>query len=269
MSVAIVGNLAVDRVAGTAPRVGGPVFYAAQAAAALGLPARLAARCAPEDVAVTLEPLCALGLQLSWAPATTTTSFTFHYEGEHRVMAVDAVGDAWTPADVTGWAARALAGAGWVHVGAVLRSDFPEDTLRVLASSGRRLLVDAQGLVRRSVVGPLQRDGAVDARVFPAVHILKLDEAEAHLLAGGVDAAHLRALGVPEVVLTLGSKGSLVVTPDVSEHVAAEPVAVADPTGAGDTYAVGYLAARAEGAEPVEAARRASALVTQVLSARV
>ena len=98
--------------------------------------------------------------------------------------------------------------------------------------------------------------------------MLKLSENEARLLAGGVDAASLRSLGVPEVVLTLGSVGSLVVTPGAAERVTAEPVAVNDPTGAGDTYSVGYVAARANGAEPAEAARAASDLVGEVLAER-
>jgi sugar/nucleoside kinase (ribokinase family) len=269
MSVAIVGNLAVDRVAGGAPRAGGPVLYAAHAAVRLGTDARIAARCAGADADVALSPLEDTGLPLVWEPGRVTTAFAFHYEGERRVMTVEAVGDRWTPADVTGWAAPALAGADWVHVGALLRSDFAVDTLRALGAEGRRLLVDAQGLVRRSEIGPLQRDGEVAADILRTVHVLKLSEAEAHLLAGGVDAAALRSLGVPEVVLTLGSAGSLVVTSAAVERIAAEPVTVADPTGAGDIYSLGYVSARADGAEPAEAAVRASALVAAVLAERV
>ncbi len=225
-------------------------------------------RCAGADADVALTPLEATGLPLVWEPGRVTTAFAFHYEGERRVMAVEAIGDPWTPADVTGWAAPALAGAKWVHVGALLRSDFGVETLRALAADGRRLLVDAQGLVRRPEVGPLQRDGDVDPDALHTIQALKLSEAEARLLAGGVDVAALRSLGVPEVVLTLGSAGSLVVTPDAAERVPAEPVPIADPTGAGDTYSLGYVAARAAGAAPVDSARRASALVAAVLAER-
>lgn len=266
--IAVVGNLAVDRVAGGAPRVGGAVFYAGRAAAQLGVEARLAARCAPEDDEVALAPLRALGLPLCFGPARRTTGFSFHYEGEHRVMTVDAVGDPWTAGDVTGWAAPALAGATWVHVGALLRSDFGAGALQALAREARRLLVDAQGLVRLAQTGPLRRDGGVAPETLAAVHVLKLSEDEAQLLAGSVEVAALRALGVPEIVLTLGSAGSVVVTAGGCERVVAEPVEVSDPTGAGDTYAVGYLAARAAGADPVEAARSASALVTATLAER-
>ena len=68
MSVAIIGNLCVDRVAGGAPRAGGPVFYAAHAAVRLGADARLAARCAGSDADVALTPLEGTGLPLVWQP---------------------------------------------------------------------------------------------------------------------------------------------------------------------------------------------------------
>ena len=41
-----------------------------------------------------------------------------------------------------------------------------------------------------------------------------------------------------------------------------------DPTGAGDAFAVGYLAARSAGEPPLAAAHRASELVMELLSRR-
>jgi sugar/nucleoside kinase (ribokinase family) len=73
---------------------------------------------------------------------------------------------------------------------------------------------------------------------------------------------------VPEVVLTLGSSGTLVVTASDAEHVPATPIeGPIDPTGAGDMFWVSYLVARSEGATPVEAARRASKLTSAALQA--
>jgi sugar/nucleoside kinase (ribokinase family) len=40
----------------------------------------------------------------------------------------------------------------------------------------------------------------------------------------------------------------------------------ADPTGAGDAFAIAYLGARAERHSPLSAARRATALVAALLS---
>ena len=41
-----------------------------------------------------------------------------------------------------------------------------------------------------------------------------------------------------------------------------------DPTGAGDAFAVAYLASRADGHAPAASARRATALVATLLSGR-
>ena len=54
----------------------------------------------------------------------------------------------------------------------------------------------------------------------------------------------------------------------VAELVRAHAVTARDPTGAGDAFATAYLAARSGGAAPTAAARRAAALVTDMLSGR-
>ena len=259
--IAAIGHISRDVVAGAPPRPGGTVFYSARALARLGADAHVAASCAAVDRADLVPPLEALGLPLSWRASSTTTSYTFHYEDERRIMLQNAVGDPWQPEE----ALEASAGATWVHVGALVRSDFPQETLAALAA-GRRLLLDAQGLVRTPALGPLQTDGQI-GDVLRHVTILKLSDEEAETLAGTAEPSALRSLGVPEVILTLGSKGSFVVTEDRVEHVPARVVAGSvDPTGAGDTFSAAYLDARARGAEPVEAGDVATRTVAAFLS---
>lgn len=259
--VAAMGHLTRDVVAGAAPRPGGGVFYAARALARLGARARISASCAAEDRPALLPPLEAFGFDVTWHESSTTSSYSFHYEGDRRVMWQDAVGDAWTPAQAVG----AAGDASWVDVCALTRTDFPVETLAALADEGRQLLVDAQGLVRTATVGPLQTDADV-GDVFHHLEVLKLNGEEAERLVGSIDPLKLRALGIPEVLLTLGSQGSWVVTPELVEHVpAVEVEGPVDPTGAGDTYSVSYLVRRAEGAEPVEAARAAAETVSAFL----
>jgi sugar/nucleoside kinase (ribokinase family) len=261
-AIAAIGNLSLDRVAGGPPRPGGPVFYAAPTLARLNADARLAASCAADDLEHFLPALGALGLPFRWYAAKTTTAYSFHYEGDRRIMSQEAVGDAWSPAR----ALEAVGDATWIHVGALVRSDFPEGTLVALAADGRRLLVDAQGLVRTGELGALRMDGEIGA-ALECVSILKLDEEEAVTLAGSSQPETLQALGVPEVLLTLGSRGSVVVTPGGIEVVPAEAVMQSvDPTGAGDTFCAAYLSARAGGTEPVEAAVRATAVVAEFLA---
>jgi sugar/nucleoside kinase (ribokinase family) len=241
-----VGSLSLDHVDGRPPRPGGAVYYAAEALRVLGVPARVLAKAARAD---WVESLGA-----EWLPAEATTAFAFSYDGDARTMSVERVGDPWAPDDVEG----RLDGVEWLHVGGLLRSDFPPETIAALAP-GRRLSLDGQALVRPGRTGPLRIDGDVDPRILEAAQILTLSEEEAEVLGD---------LPVPEVVVTLGSRGSIVRADGAEHRIEVEPVQGVDPTGAGDAFAVGYLAARAEGEEPVAAARSASALVTELLRRR-
>jgi sugar/nucleoside kinase (ribokinase family) len=259
--IAVIGHITRDVIAGGPPRPGGAVFYSGRAMARMGADAHIAASCATEDRDALVPPIEALGLPFSWRPSSVTTAYSFHYEGDRRIMSQEAVADPWLPED----ALEAAAAATWVHVGALTRSDFPEDTLAALAD-GRRLLVDAQGLVRTPALGALHTDGQIgDALRY--VNILKLNDEEAETIVGSAEPAALRSLGVPEVILTLGSKGAYVITQDLVEHVPArEVVGPVDPTGAGDTFSAAYLDARARGAEPVEAGDVATKTVAAFLS---
>ena len=266
--LAVIGSITRDVVDGGLPRPGGVPLYAGRALRVLGSRARIVARCAAEDRRALLTPVVALGLPVTWRPGEQTTGFSFRYEADRRVMRVDAVGDPWTVDDVRGWAGRGLGRAEWVLVGGVLRSDFAPATLASLAR-GRRLLVDGQGLARVAETGPLQVDGEVDRGVLRHVTVLKLSEREAETLAGGTDESSLRSLGVPEVVVTLGSHGALVLAGRRLERVQARPVTGAvDPTGAGDAFAAVYLASRAAGHSPASAGKRAAALVAGLLAGR-
>lgn len=267
-SVAVIGNLVRDIVGGTPPRAGGAVFYQARVFAEIehAIDVRVVTRCAPQDRELLLEPLEEFGLPITWRPARETQTFSFHYDGDHRVMEIVSLGDTWTPDDVEGWITQAIGDAEWIMLGALTRADFPPETLAALRRDGRQLLIDAQGLVRRGTLGSLVRDGHVPPESFAAVRVLKLNDIEARALVGSLDPRDLRRLCVPEIVLTLGSQGSLVVTADRAERVLASPVeGSVDPTGAGDTFWVSYLVARSEGADPVEAARRASKITAAFL----
>jgi sugar/nucleoside kinase (ribokinase family) len=266
-NVAVVGSLSRDVVAGAEPRPGGAVYYAARALSAIGAEAHVVARCGAGDVEDLVPPLRSFGVPVTLRAGERTTAFTFHYEGDHRVMHVDDIGDPWTVEDASGWVAEAIRDAEWIQVGALLRTDFPSATLSALAAGGRKLLLDAQGLVRLGRIGPLERNADVDRRILRSLAVLKLNEDEAHILAGGVRPDLLRTLGVPEIVLTLGSAGAVLVTDSHSERIEHVPlVGVIDPTGAGDSFSAAYVSARVLGATPVEAARSANALAAELIS---
>ena len=258
MRVAVVGNLSLDHVEGGPPRPGGPPRYAARSLAALGVPSLVRAKSAAADRPRLVRPLEELGIPVEWRPAATTATYAFSYDGDVRTMEVRELGSTWSPEDVAGL------GADWVHVGALFRGEFPEETLAALAGGGARLSFDGQGLLRPARVGPLELEPEPDTSFLRHVSVLKLSEEEARALVGPLEEGPLSDLGVPEVVVTLGSRGAIVVAEGRLVHVAAEPVD-ADPTGAGDAFAAAYVVERSQGQEPRRAAERATGLVHGLL----
>lgn len=113
--------------------------------------------------------------------------------------------------------------------------------------------------------------------ILDRVDYLTPNQSEARILANAdpdADASdeaiarELRALGVENVVMTLGADGALIVTDDGVERVAAPSVEVRDTTGAGDAFNAALAVALAEGqsvAEAVEFACAAGALATTKL----
>jgi sugar/nucleoside kinase (ribokinase family) len=168
-------------------------------------------------------------------------------------MSMDALGDTWLAGDVPELRAR------WVHVAPLSRAEWPAETLALLARRFR-VSLDGQGLVRPARIGPLELDDDFDRDILRSVWVLKLADEEAEVIGD------VHALGVREVVVTHGSRGSTVHWAGTSELVPARAVD-ADPTGAGDAFATAYIVGRNAGFNPLGAARRATAVVASLLAA--
>jgi len=192
-------------------------------------------------------------------PGASTATYAFSYDGDRRTMEVRALGSPWSPAEVEGLRAR------WVHVGALFRGEFPAETLAALAECAR-VSFDGQGLVRPARVGPLDLEPEPDRALMRHVSVLKLAEDEALALVGGLDERSLSELGVPEVVVTLGSRGCLLVEQRSLVHVPTDPLEGIDPTGAGDAFAAAYVVERSRGHDPRQAAQRATRVVHGLLA---
>jgi sugar/nucleoside kinase (ribokinase family) len=99
-------------------------------------------------------------------------------------------------------------------------------------------------------------------RLCAGAHILRPNEDEACLLAGVNDvdeATRVLTTLFPLVVTTCGRDGVIVGQRDEPlVRIPVEPVDVVDPTGAGDSFNAGLLAALARGLDPVAAATDAA-----------
>jgi ribokinase len=69
-----------------------------------------------------------------------------------------------------------------------------------------------------------------------------------------------RKIGVPRLIVTLGSEGAILVDANDAEHIPAPKVIAVDPTGAGDAFIGSLACCWAQGCSLREAARRASTL---------
>jgi len=242
VSLAVVGQLSRDVIAGSAPRIGGPPWHGARALRALGADARIVAKCGERDAVDFTRQLETLDLPFELVVGEETTEFSFSYDGAGiRTMAVDVVGDPWRSEELD------LDGVEWVYVAPLLRGEIDVEWV----AKDRRVLLDGHGLVRVPRPGPLTLDGDFDHGQLRHVAMVKLADEEA-AVAGPLE--------VPELIVTHGARGATV----NGVHVEAEPVD-RDPTGAGDMFGAAYLVLRSEGAEPLDAARRATALVSELL----
>jgi len=153
------------------------------------------------------------------------------------------------------------------HLGSLLSDDFSPEVVAYLSTKGR-VSIDVQGYlreVRDEKVYPI--DWKDKLNVLKYTYYLKVNEIEMETITGlkdPVEAAKLiHAWGVKEVIITLGSEGSLIYVDDVFYQIPAyAPHEVVDATGCGDTYSAGYLYKRLQGATPTEAGKFAAAMCT-------
>ncbi|WP_171037980.1 PfkB family carbohydrate kinase [Dyadobacter luticola] len=153
------------------------------------------------------------------------------------------------------------------HLGPLLSDDISVDLLKSLASKGM-VSLDIQGYLRYVENQKVYyTDWADKKEALPYVSILKANEFEMETVTGTSDvregAQYLADMGVKEVIITLGSKGSLVYKDNHFFQIPAyKPASVVDATGCGDTYMAGYLSKKVSGADVQEAGEFGAAMAT-------
>jgi ribokinase len=93
-------------------------------------------------------------------------------------------------------------------------------------------------------------------RILARTRILFANRHEMDHLARILDIPKEAIIGmVPIAVVTLDAEGSMLYTDGQKHHIPIVPVQVVDPTGAGDAYRAGFLAAYHRGHLPLTACR--------------
>jgi hypothetical protein len=230
------------------------------AAVARGLGRRVGVvTAAPADVVAAGLPV---GVAVARADVPEATSYENVYTPAGRIQYLRAPGRPIPPETLPpAWedAAVALLGPVFHEVGAALAARFR-------GSVG----ICGQGFLRRA--GPDGRVTPMPPEEWDALPVLRrarvlfLSEED---LAGGagadVPAAWLSA--TPITVLTAGWRGARVYEAGRWYDVPAFPVEEIDPTGAGDSFAAGFMVALDDGAAAVEAARFGAAVASFTVEA--
>ncbi len=244
---------------------GGTGYYTSIALSRLGLKVAVLTKVAENDRAGLLRELSMNEIAIFSQDTKATSAFENAYnEGDPdtRVQQIRSVGAPFSPEDVEGITATSF------HVGPLTNRDIPVQLLKQLATRARIVSLDVQGMLRPARKGPVsEEDWPEKIAGLACVDILKANEKEALVLSGRkvVDraASALASLGPKEVIITVGSRGSLIYAEHALHRIpCCSPRKIEDPTGCGDTYMAGYLYQRLKGTDPEMAGRFAAAMAT-------
>ncbi len=220
--LAVVGRTTRDVVDSGRPRPGGVPFHAASALQLVGEGAILVTRCAAEDRA---------GI----ARATRSVRPAGHLGGgartAHRSALTTREAAGWSPSKAwanrgtttrsgAGSAARFATPTGFTSEPSGETSSHRSSSPSSPGTAGSRST--AMRLSAPHGQGRSEPDAAFDPATLAEVDLLHLSEDEVEILGLTLEANSLQTLGVPEVIVTLGERGSLVVADGLLHSVPAQ-----------------------------------------------
>ncbi|MBD5204131.1 MAG: ribokinase [Bacteroidales bacterium] len=271
-AICCIGHITLDRV--ITPEFdlympGGTAYYFAKALESLDhRDFRLVTAVGASEKGVA-EELRREGIEVTVLPSRQSVFFENRYgkDRNERTQRVLAKADPFTIDSLRGMEANIF------HLGTLLSDDFGLDVIKYLSERGA-VSVDVQGYLRK-VEGEnvVHVDYADKREAMRYISVLKANEKEMEVLTGRRDAREaaleLASWGCPEVVLTLGDRGSVICHEgEFHEIPAYKTREVVDTTGCGDTYMAGYLYKRAHGADCTSAGKFAAAMCTLKLEGK-
>lgn len=269
--ICCIGHITLDKV--ITPRMsvdmpGGTAFYFGHAMSHLDHSDFRLVTSLAESEKKAVDDLQSVGIDVRMVPSRRSVCFENKYgeDMNNRTQRVLAKADPFTIENLKDEKSEIF------HLGTLLADDFSLDVIKYLSTKGR-VSVDAQGYlreVRGENVYPV--DWKDKAEALRYIDILKVNEHEMESITGLSNpkeaAIRLHEMGVDEVVITLGSEGSMVYYRDVFHKIPAyEATELVDATGCGDTYMAGYLYKRSQGRGVEESGKFAAAMCTIKLGA--
>ena len=264
-NICCIGHITLDRIITPATDMfmpGGTAWYFSKALSNLAIKYTLVTSLADTEKKFVQE-LIDEGIHVRLYPSAATLYFENIYGADinQRTQRVLQTADAFTPAQVS------EISAGIFHLGTLMADDIPISVIKTLAQKGR-ISADIQGYLRKlNGNNVTATDWKDKMEALPLIDILKVNEYEMEALTGSRNAEQaarqLNFWGAKEIVITLGSMGSVIYYQQSFYYIPAyAPTEVVDATGCGDTYMAGYLYRRSKGESPAEAGKFAAAMAT-------
>lgn len=262
--ICCIGHLTLDKIVNPRETVympGGASYYFSHAVSNMDTDYILIAGLAKTEIK-TVEDLKLKGIQVKTMFSDHSHYFENIYSDnqDNRTQRVLAKASPFTFQPVAEVTAK------YYHLGALLADDFSVSFVEELSKKGK-ISIDCQGYLREVRGTEVYAiDWLEKKKVLKYVDILKANEMEMKVLTGVTDvyqaAIMLNQWGVKEVLITLGSLGSVLYDGNQFVLTPAFKANVVDATGCGDTYMAGYLYKRAKGETMQEAAQFAAAMAT-------
>lgn len=263
--ICCIGHITLDKVVTPGSEVympGGTSFYFANALLNIDKQFLLVTAVGKKELPI-IETLRAKGIQIILLPSTNTIYFENIYQGnqDKRIQHVHQKADPFTIESLQDIQASTF------HIGSLLADDISVDLIKYLSCKGK-VSLDVQGFLREVRGSEVHAvDWAEKKEALQYITILKANESEMEVLTGNKDVLEgvsiLAEWGVEEVIITLGSMGSVIYVNKKYYLIPAfEPVKVLDATGCGDTYMAGYLHSRAKGYDIEDSGSFAAAMAT-------
>lgn len=263
--ICCIGHITLDKVVTPESEVympGGTAFYFAHSLFNIDHNFLLVTALAKDQIAF-VEELEAKGIHIEVLPSRYTVYFENIYPANQdiRIQRVWQKADPFQKDDLDNVNAKIF------HLGSLLADDFSIDLIRSLAGKGI-VSMDVQGMLRTvEDTHVIAVDWADKKDALQYIDILKANESEMKVLTGTDDIAEgsriLANWGVKEVVITVGSMGSVIYSGGQFYLIPAFiPKRVVDATGCGDTYMAGYLYKRGLGADIQDSGEFGAAMAT-------
>jgi sugar/nucleoside kinase (ribokinase family) len=177
--------------------------------------------------------------------------FKLIYYDDHGNRTLDVLGDA----GAINFFPDELAPSAWIIFGPILQEIDLDYVKMVKARSDAKIFVDPQGFIRRSESGRILHEKTAEIEEIASLsNVFKPNEMECKVLTGidpridyETPAKIIKSWGPDVVVITLAEEGSVVYDGSEFYRIPAYATEAKDSTGAGDTYAAGFIYALQHG----------------------